>query len=104
MPEIIRPNPPMPLNGSKEEIAKRPWCHRIYVPVVYGEQVTAPGIGSGVQMKTDLTLTKCLGGQCALWDEGEKKCGDLVQAQSLKKIAQHYDKQEKALTFVDSGT
>ena len=96
---------------SRDEMMKRPWCHRIYVPVVYAEAVMGPNNQPvGQQMRTDLTLTKCLGAQCAIWDEELKACCDKVgtkaereRAGALKEIAKHYDAKSKEPTFLDVG-
>lgn len=91
MPPSPRPPSKIP-PVSKEEMEKRPWCPYIYVPVAYGEQTTVPGMGTGMQMKTDLSLFKCIHEQCAIWDPVEKMCSVKSKARALSRIADALEK------------
>lgn len=86
---------------TEKDMEKRPWCHKIYVPVSMGEQVNVPGMGATVRVKTDLSLFKCIEGQCALWESGSRMCSDKLQAISLAKIASLMQKQDETSKFID---
>lgn len=78
-----------PQTPTKEELAKRPWCHRMYVPVsVVMQTQAAPNLPPSVETKTDLSFMKCMHEQCALFVSSLKKCGDLVSAEANLKMAE----------------
>lgn len=81
-PSLVKNNAP-----TKEELAKRPWCHRIFTPVAYGEQVQLPGHPATMQMKTDVSLMKCLEAQCTLWDLDAKGCVDKIGTRAARETA-----------------
>jgi|KBSSwiStaDraftv2_1062776.scaffolds.fasta_scaffold21569_2 hypothetical protein len=91
MPEnhkIVPLSPPKPAENAE----KMPWCHRFDIPVAYAEQANVPGLGLQAQMKTSMTFIKCLGNQCAIWDEELKACTEKVGTKAQREIAKNLSK------------
>lgn len=101
LPTTAKP-PKLP---SKDELEKRTWCHRLYVPVSVAMQRDVPGIGPNIETKTDVSLMKCMHELCSIWSIKHAKCADLLNAESSAKLAELAETktQEAKLLDVTAG-
>lgn len=79
------------------------WCHRFMVPMPLVEQTVNPlNKQVMVKPKAEMSFIQCLGDQCSIWVSSQKKCGDLVRAESLAEIAR-CTKSDHDLKIVDGA-
>ena len=65
------------------------WCHRFFIPMTFAEQRPNPlnPREMMVEPKAQGVFVKCLGQECAIWDNDRKQCSDKTKALSLAALA-----------------
>lgn len=104
MPEMRVITPP---NMNKTPDSKGPvvpFCHRMYIPIPFAEQIPATQI-TPAQMRPagDVRFLQCLGAQCALWNKEKSACADLVGTKAQIETLEFF-KEKDERTVISLGT
>ncbi len=102
------------MNNDKEPDVNKPigtgesrklsWCHRLFIPVPYGEQTVNPITKQPLfEPKGNLIFMKCLAHQCAIWDRTRKQCSDLTANIGMGVLADLKVRQDGEIKILDGG-
>ena len=86
------------------------FCHRLFIPIPFAEQVAPPLPNMPAQMRPagEIRFVGCLKNQCAIYDRVHARCGDLSQSIALQELSDQMKKEldrraNETVVSIDGG-